>query len=141
MSEQRRYVFDTNTLVSALLFEQSTPGRALYAAIDTGRLLLCQETSAELAEVLARPKLERYFEAEDRERFLTAVAREAVEMEITGAAQGCRDPKDDKFLELASLGGAQCIVSGDRDLLVLQSFQGIPVLTPAQFLEWISKGE
>ena len=54
-------------------------------------------------------------------------------MAITEAVTGCRDPKDDKFLELAVNGRADVIVSGDADLLVLEAFRDIPILTPAAF--------
>ncbi len=47
----------------------------------------------------------------------------------------CRDPKDDKFLELAYSAKAKCIVSGDQDLLVLHPFRGIPIKTAAEFLK------
>jgi uncharacterized protein len=50
-----------------------------------------------------------------------------------------RDPNDDKFLELAAGGSAACLVTGDEDLLVLNPFRGISVMTTAQFLEWISR--
>jgi predicted nucleic acid-binding protein len=46
----------------------------------------------------------------------------------------CRDSNDDKFLALALAIKANCIVTGDQDLLVLHPFQGIPILTPADFL-------
>ena len=46
----------------------------------------------------------------------------------------CRDPNDDKFLELALSGGADCIVSGDKDLLVLHPFRGVPIVTPRDFV-------
>jgi uncharacterized protein len=46
---------------------------------------------------------------------------------------GCRDPDDDKFLELVVNGHAGAIISGDADLLVLDSFRGIPIITPAAF--------
>ena len=46
----------------------------------------------------------------------------------------CRDPKDDKYLELAAAGQADVIVTGDDDLLVLDPFEGIPIVGPAQFL-------
>jgi putative PIN family toxin of toxin-antitoxin system len=47
----------------------------------------------------------------------------------------CRDPKDNKFLELAVEANASCIVTGDKDLLVLDPFRGIPILTAADFLK------
>lgn len=53
---------------------------------------------------------------------------------ITELVTGCRDPDDDKFLELAVNGHAEAIVSGDFDLLVLDSFRGIPIVTPAAFV-------
>jgi len=54
---------------------------------------------------------------------------------ITATVAGCRDPKDDKFLELAINGKAEIIVSGDADLLALNPFRGIPIVTPAIFLQ------
>ena len=46
----------------------------------------------------------------------------------------CRDPKDNKFLELAVAGKADCIVTGDKDLLVLHPFRNIRIITPKEFL-------
>ena len=53
---------------------------------------------------------------------------------ITELVAGCRDPDDDKFLELAVNGHADAIISGDNDFLVLDTFRGIPIITPASFL-------
>ena len=50
----------------------------------------------------------------------------------------CRDPTDDKFLELAVNGGADMIVTGDLDLLVLHPFQGIPIIEPAAFVRGVA---
>jgi predicted nucleic acid-binding protein len=47
----------------------------------------------------------------------------------------CRNPTDDKFLELALNGKADVIVTGDSDLLVLDPFQGIPIISPATFVQ------
>ena len=52
---------------------------------------------------------------------------------ITEGVTLCRDPDDDKFLEQALNGRADVIVSGDDDLLVLDTFRGIPIITPAAF--------
>jgi putative PIN family toxin of toxin-antitoxin system len=56
-------------------------------------------------------------------------------MAITETVAACRDPKDDKFPELAINGKAEIIVSGDADLLALNPFRGIPIVTPAIFLQ------
>jgi putative PIN family toxin of toxin-antitoxin system len=134
MSPKPRYVFDTNAVVSALLFEQSVPGQAFYAALDGGEVLVSPATFAELAEVLGRKKFDRYLTHEERELFLAMLLREATVVEIAEEVRACRDPKDDKFLELVVSGRASGLVTGDEDLLALHPFRGAPVLTPAQFL-------
>ncbi len=138
MNPEPRYVFDTSAVVSALLFEQSVPGRAFYAALEHGDILLSQTTFAELSEVLGRKKFDRYLTREEREQFLALLLREATLVEITDEVHLCRDPKDDKLLELVVSGIASCLVTGDQDLLVLHPFRSVPILTPAQFLESLS---
>ena len=51
----------------------------------------------------------------------------------------CRDPADDIYLELALAAGADVIVSGDRDLLVLDPWRDVRILAPADFLAWASR--
>jgi putative PIN family toxin of toxin-antitoxin system len=134
MSVDLRTVFDTNTLVSALLFEQSVPAQAFFAALDRGEILLSLATFTELSEVLGRSKFDRYVTQDEREEFLQKLLDEGTVIEVGEAIRECRDPKDDKFLELAVSGAASCLVTGDKDLLVLNPFRGIPILTPSQFL-------
>jgi uncharacterized protein len=81
MSESVRHVFDTNTLVSAILFEHSIPGQALRRALSRGRVLLSSSTLEELAEVLQREKFARYVTAAEREEFLVAFVERALFME------------------------------------------------------------
>jgi putative PIN family toxin of toxin-antitoxin system len=135
MTGKARYVFDTNVTISAALFEQSPPGRALHAALSRGELLVSRASLAELAEVLGRKKFDRYLTREEREEFLVKLVREAVVVDITEEVRACRDAKDDKFLELAVCGGACCVVTGDVDLLALHPFRGIAILSAAQFLD------
>ena len=68
------------------------------------------------------------------ELYLAAFIRDANVVEVTERLTECRDPKDDKFLELAISGNATCIVSGDDDLLVLNPFRGVVILTPQEFI-------
>ena len=66
----------------------------------------------------------------------------ALWLEDAGSATGIsRDPDDDKFLALAAIGQADAIISGDRDLLELVTYEGIPILTPAQFMQRVSYSE
>lgn len=129
------YVLDTNVLVSALLFANSAPRKAFKLASSTGKILISQETIDELNKVLSRPKFERYISQAKRERFLLAFVQKSMLIEIQETIEECRDPKDNKFLELAMNGKATAIISGDKDLLVLHPFRDIPILTVSQFLD------
>jgi uncharacterized protein len=139
VSPKPRFVFDNNVLVSALLFEHSVPGQAFYAALNAGVILLSAATFVELSAVLCRPKFDRYVTPEERERFLAMLLAQSALIEVSDHLQECRDPKDDKFLELALSGGAACLVSGDRDLLALNPFRGVPILTPSDFVAWLDR--
>ena len=66
--------------------------------------------------------------------FLAAVVRESELVEVTAVVSVCRDPQDDKFLELALSGAATHIISGDDDLLALHPFRGIAILSPQDFV-------
>jgi len=91
----------------------------------------------ELNEVLGRERFNQYVTSEEREEFLEALVERAVLVEITANVQECRDPKDDKVLELALNGEAQYIISGDRDLLVLHPFRDVLVITADELLKTI----
>lgn len=134
MSGKPRLVFDTNVIVSAALFEGSMPWRAVERAVAHGTTLMSDEAWNELTQVLRREKLNRYAPIAVRIRYLRRLSTLAERVEVRSEVNACRDPRDDKFLALALDGKADCIVSGDRDLLALHPFRGIPILAPAVFL-------
>lgn len=134
MNDKARYVFDTNVIISAILFEQSKPAQAFNAALDHGEIVLSRAVLKELNEVLAREKFNPYLLLEERERFVIALLSESIFIDIKESIRVCRDPNDDKFLELAVNGGAACIISGDEDLLILNPFRNIQILKPEEFL-------
>jgi uncharacterized protein len=136
-----RCVFDTNVLISALLFDQSKPAQAFFSALRDGEVLVSADTISEINDVLGRKKFRRYVNEAEREHFLRSLLQEVRLVEIRERIRACRDPKDDKFLELAVNGGADCIVSGDNDLLALDPFRGIHILTPGDFPNFLSKEE
>ncbi len=129
-----RYVFDANVLISALLLPNSKPRRALDLGLAAGKLLLSFALLAELYDVLSRQRFRRYIDEEDVRGFLAALTRESQWVETSAGIRLCRDPKDDKVLDLAVSGEARYIVTGDSDLLVLNPFQGIQILSPDHFL-------
>ena len=98
-------------------------------------LLISSACLDELRGRLYLPKFVRYFSHEEADILLETLEAAAEHCAITEAIVVCRDPKDDKFLELAVAGYAQCIVSGDPDLLELHPFRGIHILSPRAFLD------
>jgi putative PIN family toxin of toxin-antitoxin system len=135
MATEELYIFDANVIVSALLLPSSIPRQAFDKACSLGAVLLSSPVINELDDVLRRPHLEKYVHEDERIAFLIALVRKAHIISVTETIADCRDPKDNKYLELAVRGPAACIVSGDQDLLVLNPYRGIPILTPKQFLE------
>jgi uncharacterized protein len=127
-----RLVVDTNVFVSAALKEASWPGNTVRWIGKYGGLLKTSVTEKEVLEVLQRPriapKIAPFFLDNVRRVFAAAEL-----VTITELVTGCRDPDDDKFLELAVNGRADVIVSGDDDLLALDTFRSIPIITPAAF--------
>jgi hypothetical protein len=132
---KRRFIFDTNVLVSALLFSHSKPRQALDKAQDIGIILLSVAVFQELQEVLSRPKFDRYITLERRKELLENLVETTEFINIHETINKCRDPKDNKYLELAVSGKAECIVTGDEDLLILNPFRQIDILTVQKFLD------
>lgn len=129
-------VVDASSFVSAALKPESVPERALLRAIDDpNRLILSQAVEDEYREVIFRRKFDRFVSRERRQRILDIVVFAAERVEPTERVRECRDPKDDKYLELAAAGRADVIVSSDaRHLLSMHPWRGISILAPAAFL-------
>lgn len=129
-----RVVVDTNVLVSAALKQQSMPGMAALLVERRGGLLKSPATEQQLFEVVARPRLASLIDP-DTQAWLRKLMAGAELVTIAERIAACRDPTDDKFLELAVNGRADLIVSGDADLLALNPFREIPIVTPAVFVQ------
>lgn len=135
MRDHQRIVIDTNVLISRLLLADSVPAQAVRVARKRGRLLVSDATMYELAEVLNRRKFDRYVPLKERQRFLRELARVAEFVPIIQIVRECSDPKDDKFLEVALNGRADVIVTGDGDLLNMNPWREITVLSPNEYLD------
>lgn len=139
MTEAPRVVLDTNTVLSALLFAQ---GRLvpLRTAWQSGALtvLLCAQSVEVLLRVLAYPKFK--LTPGDREELLADYLPfgEAVRpWKKSPAVPPCRDKHDRIFLELASVGAAEWLVTGDRDLLSLHDRVDFRIIEPAVAIEML----
>jgi putative PIN family toxin of toxin-antitoxin system len=128
------FVIDTNTLISAFIFRYSIPREAFEKAVRKGKVFASLKTYNKLSEVLLRRKFDKYISPEEKLLALKEFKELVIFSEISETITRCRDPKDNKFLELAIAANASCIITGDKDLLVLHPFRGIPILTAVDFL-------
>lgn len=134
MREPDRWVLDTNVLISRLLAPRGVAAQAVDKALSTGVLLVSDATLQELGEVLARPRFDPYLSSAARQQFFSMLSGVSRRIPITQQVQACRDPKDDKFLDVALCGQAHGLITGDQDLLVLSPFHGITIQSPGAFL-------
>ena len=131
---RERVVIDTNVLISSLFFTTSTPARAVEKAVTKAQVVATTETLRELIEKLLLPKFDRYARRDRREALLERLASLVKIVQVLQSIRASRDPKDDKFLEAAVNGRADVTVTGDRDLLDLNPFRGVAIVTPADYL-------
>ncbi|MFN9061536.1 MAG: putative toxin-antitoxin system toxin component, PIN family [Pseudanabaena sp.] len=130
----KRFVVDNNILVSALLVKNSAPFQVISKIEERDVILYSEETLLELNQVLSRKKFIKYFAIEEKQAFIFKLLEKAELVEIEESINICRDPKDDKFLELAFSGKADFIITGDQELLVLNPFRNIEIITAKDFL-------
>lgn len=135
MSSDKRIVFDTSTLVSAVLKPQSIPAKAVSWGWEVAEVVVSSETLEEVRLVLNRDRLDAFRDREARLAFFEHYQAMTVLHPVTEIIVACRDPKDDKFLSLAVSVGASLLISSDEDLLVLQCVRGVTILRPKQFVD------
>ena len=127
-------VFDASTVVGAALKADSVPEQALFRAEATDVFALSIQVDDEIAQVLGRPKFAVVLSFERREHILNTIRGMAVWFVPSERVTDCRDPKDNRYLELALAAGAAFIVSSDDDLIVLHPWRGVSILSPAAYL-------
>ena len=129
-----KVVLDASSLVGALLKEGSIPEQALLLARSYWTICLSDVVEAEIQAVFARPRFVAYIGTGRGRLVLATLTAAAHRFEPSERVGDCRDAKDNKYLELALAAGASVIVSSDDDLLVLDPWRGIRILTPARFV-------
>lgn len=129
-------VFDNNVLISASLFWNSNPSKSLLKARRNKNTILSSPLIlSELRLTLLSSRFDRYISLTDRIDFCETFARESQLVKPLERIFACRDIKDNMFLELAVEGKADLIITGDSDLLILNPFRGIPIITPKDFID------
>ena len=126
-----RIVFDTNVLFAAFIARGTCA--TLYEQALAMAMLLTSETI--LQEFEEKLVIKGKVEAEKAARLRAEIAANFSVVPIQPLAEPvCRDPDDDAILARAVAAHADLLVTGDKDLLVIGSYQGIPIVTPAECL-------
>lgn len=147
----KRLVLDTNIVISALLSTKGKPARVVDHALENSKILFCEDSFEELRTRVTRPRFDRFRALEDRIAFVQSLENIVDWVQIAGTLEICRDPDDNKILETAIAGKADCLVTGDKDLLALRPvgenftlqnledslLQGVYILRAAEFLEFL----
>lgn len=127
-------VVDASTVVSAALIRDSSPEQAIRLARAVDVICVSDAVIGEIGAVLARPKF--------RSAITEGRRREILELLIAGSKRyapehrvaDCRDPKDDKYLELALACAATSLITGDADLLSLDPWRGVRIVKAAEYV-------
>lgn len=129
-----RVVPDTNILISAEISAQGASGRLLDRVIEVHDVILSSPILDELTEVLSSKF--RYDDLRISRVIAHILADAEIVEPVTFETQICRDPDDDAILGAAVAGNADCIVTGDNDLLVLERFRGVDIIAPFDFARY-----
>ena len=133
-------VFDASTLVSATFNSRGVPAKAVQRALRDDRVAISEPVMTELLDVLYWPSVARFLQPDLRSDLLGQLVTLGVPFEPSERVMDCRDPKDDKYLELGLVSASDRIVSSDADLLVLHPWRGVRILRPAEYLAEAERG-
>ena len=132
-----RAVVDTNILIRAIIKPEGTVGPVIKR-LRTGEytLVYSQPLVDELLAKLALRRIREKYQLTDQDTddILAIIALWGILVDPARKVKVCRDPKDDMFIEAALAGEAKQVVTGDRDLLILEEFESIRFVTPREFL-------
>lgn len=135
-------VFDTVIYVRSFINPFGLWGRLVFQYHDRYRLFLSLELGNEVLAVLARPEVRRKFRVTQEHVIQLAMLFEQAEVVTLGDIPPVsRDPKDDMVLTTAALAGADYLITEDEDVLVLQEYEGVKIVTAAAFLRMLEQEE
>lgn len=137
-----RVVVDTNVLISGLFGIKDSPSASVLNAIRSQKIILVTSPAIleEIVEVISRDKFIKRTKMSPKDR-MDFIDKLIERSDVTAGAQlsqlVSRDAKDDKFLACAVEAKADYIVTGDGDLLDLEKYDGIKIVTPRELLKFI----
>lgn len=129
----KRIIVDTNLWISFLITRKYQIFKKLIISNNI-TLIFSSESIAEFLDVVRRPHLQKLFPIEDIKILMAGFNAYGIRVEQTSNIKICRDEKDDFLLNLAIDGKADYLITGDKDLLILQKVENTLILTYKDFL-------
>ena len=129
-------VIDTNLLISALIGRKTRIHlERIIEEYVTGTIQIyyCNTLVSEFWEVASRPKFRKYFSLQQALAFVRSFLRISEEVEVTSSVDASRDPKDNFLLALCSTVQADYLVSGDKGLLAMKTYESTQIITLSDF--------
>ena len=136
-SARKKVVFDTSSLIPACLNPDHEPAQILRRALLEHDVFTSAEAFNELASVLSRDKFNAWRPIEHRLIWMRLLRDAVFFVETDISVTECRDPKDNKFLDLALYAKADILVSSDIHLLEMHPFRGVHILQLAGFKQQV----
>lgn len=130
-----KVVLDTNVLISWVFGKGSRINLLVQKILTSHQLFTCDEILNELKEKLTSPRLQKFIAPEKAQQLVARYTSAATSLKVLNHVQVCRDPDDDIVLALAATAEADCIITGDNDLLILHPYENILIVTPSAFID------
>ena len=136
-----KIIFDTNFYYSAIGFDNLLYRLLVCMIKDDSKFqqysspAIIQELTTKLYSSKFDQKTKNQIFQPQKDKFIELITKYCKIVTPTVEIKVCRDPKDDMFLELASTIGADYIITGDKDLLVIGGYQGVKIRKPSEFIE------
>ncbi|MBN4069615.1 MAG: putative toxin-antitoxin system toxin component, PIN family [Alkaliphilus sp.] len=133
--ERIKIVVDTNIFVSAFLGSKNAKFLVKEIINDEYEVVMSQIQLNEIETVLKRKKFEKYISQGEVDEFVSALSLKIIMPAIYEIIRDCRDEKDNMILEEAVYGNAKYIITGDEDLLVLNPYRWIRIISLREFIK------
>lgn len=135
-----RAVLDANVVISALIQPKGASGRILTSLLERNsfEVVVSPTILAEVRRSLSYPKVRKYIKTSDEDLDLWVASLELIAQPVDGNLRihaVAADPDDNKYIEAAVEGLAQFVVTGDKHLLSLESYENIRIVTPRVFVD------
>ncbi|ARN77373.1 putative toxin-antitoxin system toxin component, PIN family [Nonlabens spongiae] len=132
--KNKKIILDTNLWISFLISKKFSQ---IDKLIENKKVILIfsNELLEEFIDVVSRPKFKKYFSKKDIEKFLEYFDQFGKLVKVTSDIKICRDEKDNFLLNLSVDSKANYLITGDKDLLILEKIENTKILTFSEFIE------